>query len=336
LPPEAALWRSRLFRQIGGMWDLEARLEEALQAFDQAEASLGQAPEGEDSEWWLEWVEIQMERISVLYWKQELAEVTRLIEKSQPIVEKHASREARILFSNRLLKVALMRDRFVPSDQTLAQVQAARQWAARPEADLNEIASCEFMLGWCRLWRGEGDEAERHLQASLALDERTGDVLHRSMSLSYLAVLARKRGQVDVVRESIQPCLDAAAAAQRMVYTGMARANQAWLAAREGDWEETQVHGCAALELWELFAGDSMPFRWLALRPLLGAALAHDQVAEAIDHARALLAPKQQRLPEALTAALEAAIQCWEAGQSEAARVHLDQAMPQALVLGYA
>jgi hypothetical protein len=56
-------------------------------------------------------------------------------------------------------------------------------------------------------------------------------------------------------------------------------------------------------------------------------ALTRQQVIEAFEYARLLLEPNQQRLPGSLTEALEAALHAWDAGQSETACIHLQQAI---------
>jgi hypothetical protein len=50
------------------------------------------------------------------------------------------------------------------------------------------------------------------------------------------------------------------------------------------------------------------PFQWLALLPLIGVALTRGEIAGAIEHAQALLAPAQQCLPDTLTAAIQYAL----------------------------
>ena len=91
--------------------------------------------------------------------------------------------------------------------------------------------------------------------------------------------------------------------------------------------------GRAALELGQ--SRSAYPFRWLYLTPLIAVALADDRIPEAIEHARGLLEPTQQRLPDTLEATLEGAIETWDKGQSEAARIHLDHAMELVQEMGY-
>lgn len=77
------------------------------------------------------------------------------------------------------------------------------------------------------------------------------------------------------------------------------------------------------------------PFQWQALWPLVGVALAQGREDEAWAHVQALLEPKQQRLPDGLDAALEAAVQAKAQGRAGAARSHLGRAMELAQELGY-
>jgi eukaryotic-like serine/threonine-protein kinase len=74
---------------------------------------------------------------------------------------------------------------------------------------------------------------------------------------------------VDEVRSYIKRTLAAAEAGGMLEYIAVARANQAWLAWRQGDLGEAEREGSAALE--ELGSLPiPYPFHWLALWPLLG------------------------------------------------------------------
>jgi hypothetical protein len=59
------------------------------------------------------------------------------------------------------------------------------------------------------------------------------------------------------------------------------------------------------------------------------------KIADAVDHARALLELAQQPPPEKLTATLKRAIQGWDDGRSESARLHLERALQLAQRLSY-
>ena len=143
--------------------------------------------------------------------------------------------------------------------------------------------------------------------------------------------------QMEETRRDAARSLEVATAAHMPEYVAMAKANQAWLAWRAGDLAAVQELGQAALELWhQLPPGHaSAPFQWLARWPLIAAALRKDQLASATDQARALLDPGQQRLPDALAANLEQAVQAWDGGTPESANTLLHQSLALALEMRY-
>ncbi len=111
----------------------------------------------------------------------------------------------------------------------------------------------------------------------------------------------------------------------------MGRAYRAWIAWKEGDVSAAQIEARAAVEA----IPHAYPYRWVALWPLVGAATALNQIPEAIDHVRALVAPTQQPMPDGLERQVEAAIQAWDTGQPEQVRACLEQVVTSAREAGY-
>jgi hypothetical protein len=120
-------------------------------------------------------------------------------------------------------------------------------------------------------------------------------------------------------------------------YVAAARAQQAWLAWREGLLSEVERHGQAALALWGQLpsAHASAVFQWIALMPLIATALRCGQVSVAVDYARRLLAPTQERLPDRLIEHLETAIQAMDREEMDQASQRLNQMLVLAYELGY-
>ena len=56
---------------------------------------------------------------------------------------------------------------------------------------------------------------------------------------------------------------------------------------------------------------------------------------EAIDHARVMLRPDQQVLPDAIAGPLAAGLAAWEGGQAGAAGTHLAQALAAARQMNF-
>ncbi len=218
------------------------------------------------------------------------------------------------------------------SDETLASVRAEIT-AWQELENIRKVADAQFMLGFCLLWRGALDEAEAYLYAALESVERTGRLTELARFLTYPIILYRKRGRVEEVRRLSRKNLAVANETGATIYAGTAHANLAWAAWRDGSLGEALAQGHAALDAWQ---GDfKYPFQWTALWPLLAVALMEEEFAWAIEHARALLAPDQQRLPEALVAVLEEAIQAADGGQPEVARASLERALELARDMRY-
>ena len=93
----------------------------------------------------------------------------------------------------------------------------------------------------------------------------------------------------------------------------------------------------AAVEAWGGLGIEQtiFSFRWLALFPLLGMALQRQVMDEAMNWARQLLVPPQQRLPDELKGLLESAVVAWEQGHSEATSDLLNHALQLAHTFGY-
>lgn len=103
-------------------------------------------------------------------------------------------------------------------------------------------------------------------------------------------------------------------------YTGLVRANAAWLAYRDGDDETARALAESALDDWysEDRSGPTV-FQWTARFPLVGIELACSRVESAFDHARAMLDPSQQTLPAELHAFVARAVEEHDAAVLERA-----------------
>jgi tetratricopeptide (TPR) repeat protein len=333
IPSHDRIGQGRLHRKTGTTWGSSRQPEKVMQACDKAETALGQEPAEAASEWWQEWVEIQLERKNAHYWQGKLRELIELVEKIRPVVEQRGTPLQRARFFLTLVLANNRRDHFIVSEQTLAYSQAYLE-AAQESGSLPWIAHARFVLGFNLLWRREFDEAKEQMNTALELAARVGDMYLQTQCLTYLTIVYRKCGQVEEARDYALRNLETATSVQNPTYIGTARANLAWVAWRKANMTEALENGKAALELWQQ-SPSSYPLQWLSLYPLISVALAHDRIPEAVEYARGLLEPTQQALPDALRTVLEEAIKTWEKGEPEAARTHLDRAIELAQEMGY-
>jgi DNA-binding SARP family transcriptional activator/predicted ATPase len=329
------LSRTHLHRKIGNTWRDQYRYEEALAACAAAEATLGLNHNSaeNDPDLWQAWAHIQMDRMQVHYWLGQTGELLRLGEATWPVVEKWGEPHQLARMYQMQIGTGLRRDRYVPSDDV---IQAARSYLRLAEdlQDNTSIPSARFQLGMALLLHNDLDEADQQMRTALTLAEHTGDISLEGRCLTYLTILYRKRGQLEAVQEYAGRSLRLATAGQMPDYIGAACGNLAWLAWRNGNLSEARNLGQQALEAWQKISL-AYASQWTALWPLIGVALAENQLSLAAEYARRILDPKQQRLPVILETSLEAAVQAAGLGNFDQVRTELQGIVDLATTLGY-
>jgi tetratricopeptide (TPR) repeat protein len=328
--------QASLHRRTAKTWESQNLYKEALEEYRLAELALDEASGMPTLAWWREWIQTRLDRIWLHHMLAQVPEMAELVENTRPIVEQHGTQMQQASFFMNVSLLHLRQNHYVVSEEVLAEAVRALA-ACQGAGSMNEIAWLRSHLAFCYTWRGDLEEGEKELEAALRVGERTGDVRLQGFCLTYLAIIFRKRGQVEKVRDYSLQALTVAAATHRPQYIGIANANLAWAAWRERKLRDAAEHAQMALSLWRSMpiASPFYPFEWIAICPLLGAALAERQLSAAIDYARALLVPEQERLPNRLSALLEAAIQAWDANQPGTADAFLQQAANLGREMGY-
>ncbi|HWC06903.1 MAG TPA: AAA family ATPase [Gemmatimonadota bacterium] len=310
--------RARLLRRIGASLQVQRRFPESLAAFQEAlDALEGIPPAGTEATWRAERLDTVLGKLMLHYFMAAQAEIWGTIDRYREEFLAHGSPLQRGRLYNVMAVAGLQRERYVASSETVEN--ARRAWETiEPSGVLHEAGHARFVYGFASLWAGRLEDADRELSATLALAERIGDLTLESRCVTYLALTHRKRGDITAARRYARRALEVAEAGGMTEYLAAAHAHLAWSAGREGRWDETEREGRAALELWEQIGGPYRLFLWMPVWPLLEAALARGRLEEAERHARVLLDPERQPMPEKLQQALEAATTAAESGESDA------------------
>ena len=334
-PGEDRYERARLYALLGRVEVADHRYDAALAAFDAADGLIGDHPEDQDQATVDLWLEVQLDgRGFVHYWRNEPDKGAAVVARARPMVEARGTPERRRAFHANFVMQRMREARYRIDEEVVTNCRAGVA-AARESGRENDVAYMVFLLGFCLLWYGDLVEAEENLEASLAMAERTGDVVVRARCLCYLNVTALRRHDVAAVRSLAPQAMEAAVAASYPEYVAAAKATQAWVAWQEGRPEDVVALAGEALELWGTTVV-SYPWYWLCLWPLISVRLAASQGAEAVEAARQLLVPPQQRLPDELEAAVQAAIDDWGQGKAQRAMEELGVAVELAWRLRYA
>ncbi len=290
-----------------------------------AASVLENAPRRESS-WWVEWFRVQLQQMELYYWENRPDAISELGDRLRPLIEQHGSVTQRLRYLYLLGMMALRRDQYFFSSDAITYTGEALTLSLET-GNLSEIASRHFYHGFSHLWSDHLDDAEEHLQIAREITEQNGDLMLLTRALTYLTVVYRKRDDLEGLQRYAHDSLKISGEARMPQYTGMARAQYAWLAWRSGDLAETKRQVQAAIEDWGGLRSTQtvVPFRWFALFPLMGVALQEEDIDQAVEYARHMITPPQQRLPDDLTDLLKRAVVTWDQGQPDAANDLLHQ-----------
>lgn len=324
LAEDDALARARVNRKLANVFVAQHSYVEAAAAFDRAEQVLG-ALAADSTDRWYEWIEMQLDRGWMFYWRADVGALDQLATNVQPHLATRALPAQRAKFLHVLVIAGFRRDRYAISERTLELAKATLE-AATEAADPEIMQMGEFMVGFCHMWRNELDPAERFLQSCLMKSEKTGDIVLQSRCLTYLTVVARKRRDDVAVRGLALRSLDVASAAKMPEYIAVAKGNLAWFAWRQGDTEETLRIGFEVMEIWRGLPPAHGPNWWTVGFPMISTLVDGGRVSEAVEIAAALMGPMQLRLTDTLHETLGEAVRLWNERRDDDVRQRLRRA----------
>ncbi|MCC7357833.1 MAG: AAA family ATPase [Anaerolineales bacterium] len=321
-PAAEPLTQARLMRKRGNTCAGQDRAQGALPFYESAERLLRAARAEADPAWWREWLDLCLDRMGFFYQSARPDDMTQISDEVLPQMQTHGTPLQQSAFYECLYQRNLRRDRYVIRDDTLEISRLARRAAEKTTSRAQRL-SAQFGLAFALLWRGELEESEREMQACLRGFAEIGQTQSRMLALTYLTILARRKGEVEQVEHLAAECQTVTTALKAQTYLGVARANLAWAAWRRHETRSAEAHARPALALFS----PTYPFRWLAAMPLINLLYHEKQWDEAIVHARALLEPIQLRLPDELHDCLERAIDAFDRKQIQRCRAALGQAL---------
>jgi DNA-binding SARP family transcriptional activator len=329
--------RAGLHRKIAKTWETQHQYDDALQAYRAAEEALGSELAEDAVKWWQAWIELQDKMLDMYALISRMDLAAELVKKMRPIVRQYGTPMQRAeFFFTSALSASRLRNNLVTAED-LAEGHAG--------LEAYEVLGDPLKIGWSHLSlaflhvrqaTAEGlAEAEIHVREAISLGERIGDAMLLLRSLSTLVLVCRGRGDVEGAKQALARALPLSIELQQHRTVGQNKANQSWVAWREGKLAEAEQLGWAALVEWQLVKPANYYSQWTALLPLISIALGRGRLLEAVNFARGIFAPEQEALPEKLRGKFEAAFAAWDAGQPEQARAFLQEGITTAREQGW-
>lgn len=326
---EARLHRARLLRATGDSWQDQHAGDRALALYDQADELLGPQPADEEAAWWNEWIELMLARAWAVYFARQPHDLADVIDRMVEPVRLRGTPTQRAMMLQRFALLRYRLERYGMSDETMVLAVEGME-ACRSSGDVSELPHAQFNVGFCHLWRRELDQAVPVLEMALDGAVRNGSAFQRLLSLTYLTIAHRFRGDEPQVAEYVGRAAAAAADNGIPTYIAAAAANRAWLALREGRRDEARSEAVGAVDTWSCGPA-RYPFHWLALAPMLVLDFEAGNLDEARRHAGRMLEPDQQLLPDAVREPLERVAEADGAGLETA----IDESIGAFRELGY-
>ena len=307
---EDTITQARLYRRQGSAYNVSRRLHEMYNAFEQAFQILGsRSPEATH-----EWINVQLNRILARYFLGRISELENVIEESRVIIEAQGTVEQKVRLFESLVLMDLLRCRYynIP-DQTVSNTKKYLDLAWR-SSNRQILGRAKVLYGFVHLWRGELAEAEKFFMDGLKDVEAVGDVESLLITSNYLALLGRKRGDIDFVRKWAQQTIVLAKKAENEIYRTTALGSLAWVEHRTNNDAQARIYLEEALALQKNVPSS---IRFMISGPAMAVEIGGGNWDAAVKHAQEMIDPSYCDMPSDVRSRLEQAIKSWEEGKVE-------------------
>jgi tetratricopeptide (TPR) repeat protein len=331
--PQSGIWRSQVYRKISDTGIPQYLFDRSDIALDHAEQALGIVPPDGTVLEQQEWLQVQLDRIQIDYWRSFPDRMDSRIQKIEGLV----ASIGRVGQQNTLLSLRyqarMRRERYRFSIETV-QIVRERLDQAEQLDDAFNLAVAQFQYGFALLWHGDLLEARDWMERANELLLRMGARLPQLRCLAYLSAISRRLHEPEKLRNEIPPLLELAQAINDYMYLGIGLANQGWLAWQDGNAVQAEQLCKGATTVWAKIPG--CVFHALADWVLLAVALAREDLSKSEAASRALMDPNPafQPISEPMSSQLSQALAACEAGEQTTALALFRQALEAARAAG--
>ena len=249
----SGLWRSQIYRNISTVMLQQNDHPRALTALDQAEKSLGDLLGGGTLQERQEWLQIQIDRGLLYYWTVQPNQMEKIVREIRTIVEADGRMDQQIELVRIQLFARYRRERWRLSSGTLELARRGME-LAEALADPYYLAWMQFQLGFTLLWYGDPQAAREWLVKSYEQANQMGAKLLEVRSLAFLAIISRKLGDVELLRQQAHNLVETASSMDEHSYHGVGLACLGWLAWKEGDIVQAEKLCHSAEKAWDQYA----------------------------------------------------------------------------------
>jgi class 3 adenylate cyclase len=330
--PTDRVQRARFLRKIGFSHSMQRQFAETGRFFEDAEEQLGNEAIKPIELWWQEKLQIQLDKMFLLYWQGEAGKMRELANRYRSAIEQYATPTQYGKFFQLLALSLLTGARYQPSAECIELAKKAVS-QSRGRANFLDQAHFRFVLGLVNFFGRNFEAAAENCTVALQMAERCGDLVLQARCLTYLGAAYRCLGDAAKAQDCASEAKALATRLNMIEYIAMADANLSWVAWARGDFADAKRVATEALRSWHSME-EPYGFDWMALWPLVAVSLAEHRLTDAIEHTGALFAANQHPLPSDLAEAARRAIESAKDKDHEALQTNLRAALAKAEELG--
>ena len=331
IPETDVLSLAKLADKLATTLTPQHRSSEAEQICRQALARLDGAATQDDPLFSSVKLNLLLTLMTALYYQSLPEPILDLQDETETLLAAIGTIEQQITYKRLAILAATLQNQWRLSADRIPWVREALALAYQT-GNKQLIGQQASQVGIHLIWLGELAEAEENLQKALMITGEIGDSWQHIISLVYLSILYRLIGDTGRVKYCLTILTPEALEAGNPMYIGAAHAQRSWLHYKDGEWSQARA---AAQEARSTWAKSPYPLQWLVNWVWLALALRDGQLSAAVDAGRALLSPKQQKMPDDIVVQLQEALSAADRNDAGGIQEVLKKAVDLATQHGY-
>ena len=306
--------RSQVWRRLAEASERANRYDEALNALDSAQAALGPEPRDGGDTWWHSWIEAELARAGIHYWRNDSVQMATSQQRLEPVVERRGDPLQRGRFQYEIVRQSLRRNRYRADAAMIARARLAVAGLGEHSTRSDE-AELLFGLGFAHFWADELEDAKAGMERSLGIAHRIGSVMLKARCLTYLGLVHRRLGREDEVARINDEVREFVVRSGAANYAATTSAQDAWLAWRRHDSRAAFGYVGQAISTW-MSKSPGYPVQWPGWWVRVALAFESEDTAGSVDALRSIVAPSQSRPPDDLEDLLGSLVASYDANGS--------------------
>jgi len=322
LPQEEFLERTRVLGKFSKVAAYEGDYPLGKKYYLQALDILGKERAESEKEWWNAWFKLHLDWAWIEYDIDNIKELEEVFGIMHPKIEQIEDTDLLAEYYFLFPTMIFRRDGYLV-DESIRQYTKLSLELSLKGQNLEMQSWANFGLGFTNYLLDDFESALKYFHEKLRLAEQIGHLERQAYCLTYIAGAYRRAGNLEECRKYANLSLALCEQEEYKSFASTGIANLGWLAWKQGDLRLAKELSQKAVKDWNKY----YPFWWYGLWTLMDISLASLKIDDAVEYARLLKAPGQQKFPQEVDAFLAGAIEAAERSEKDKVKPQLEKAV---------